>query len=603
MMRLLTWLCCLALGASAGAYTFEGYITGEVIDDQFGSEIATVDFNGDGYTDLVVGAPSNDEGGLSAGKVYLYLGGPSADLVADLHFIGAPSSFFGQALGSAGDFNGDGYEDLLIGAPFYDIPASSAGAAYLFYGGPSPDTVVDHIFTGQAASDFFGIAVAGIGDFNNDGFDDIAVGAYRADWASFTDAGKVYVYYGGTTPDFNADRILVGSADGERFGYALTAGDFTGDGSADIAVGAYSFDGLQLNQGRIYLYRGGSSPDTLSDYTITGDSAGYKYGWSLTSGDVNGDGHVDLIMGSDGVSTSSYAHGRVLVFHGGPSFDTTVDADFDLGRLQTDYLGFSIASGVDLAGDGGDEIVAGAPGNDDGGIDAGGAAVLTGPAALVADTVVLGSSASEEAGEAVGFWPWYTIGSKTAIVIGAPSYSSFTGRVHIFTFTGSAGAPPQLASIQDKVVGTDQLLQFSVAATDPDGTIPGVSANLLPSGASFIDNGNGSGTLTWIPGFADIGVHQVLFVASDGILADSQAVAITVIDTAGCCVLRGDANHNGESNVADLTYLVGYLFRGGALPPCPPEGDISGDDEINITDITALVSYLFRGGSVPSPCP
>ena len=206
-----------------------GYIYGEAAGDQFGSAFCTVDFNDDGYRDLVIGAPASDAGGTSSGKVYVYYGGIAADTCADLVLVGTSSSFFGKALSSAGDFNGDGIEDLLVGAPFYDSPASNAGAAYLFYGGATPDTVVDNIFTGGADSDYFGIALTGC-DFNHDGVSDIVIGAYKADWSTFIDAGRVYVFSGGLSPDFTVDYTLTGEAGGERFGYALTAGDFNGDG-------------------------------------------------------------------------------------------------------------------------------------------------------------------------------------------------------------------------------------------------------------------------------------------------------------------------------------------------------------------------------------
>ncbi len=602
-LHILTILLIMTLTASA--YEFVGTINGEVSGDQFGSAIATVDFNADGYPDMVVSAPAADDAGLSSGKVYIYYGGPDADTIPDLHLVGTASSFFGQALSSAGDFNNDGYEDLLVGASFYDIPATSAGAVFLYYGGPSPDTAVDHIFQGEAGGDYFGTSVAGIEDFNNDGFNDIAIGAYRADWGTFTGSGKAYIYYGGTSPDFTADQVLVGAADGERFGYDIASGDFNGDLESDLAVGAYSYDTGEINVGRIYIFYGGSSPDSIPDMTITGDSAGYKFGWSLTTGLVNNDGDIDLVMGSDGVSIDTFSTGRTYVFYGGAGFDASPDDSFSLGRLQADLLGLDVASGVDINGDGFDEIVAGMPGNNDGSTDAGGAVVLAGGTSISVDTTVYGSSAFEESGEAVGMWPWYGSSTTFVVAVGAPSYNSFTGRLFVYsTAAPSVNNPPVINSVGDKFVAAGETLGFPVSASDPDGTIPSLSANNLPGGASFVDNQDGTGTFSWATAISDTGAYSVTFVASDGSLADSTTATITVIDTAGCCIVRGNVDHTGtEPNVSDLTYLVDYLFRGGSLPPCPAEGDVDGNGEINVSDLTYLIDFLFRGGSTPPPCP
>jgi hypothetical protein len=591
-----------------GAYELVGYLSGENVGDQYGSAMCTIDFNADSFPDLVVAAPASDAAGTSSGKVYIYFGGNSADTIADLTLVGAASSFFGQSLASAGDFNNDGYEDLLVGAPFYDIPASNAGAVYLFYGGPSADTTVDHIFTGENASDYYGRAVAGIGDFNNDTYDDIAIGAYKADWGSFSNSGKVYVYYGGPSPDFTADKILVGESDGERFGWAVAGGDLNGDNVSDVAVGAYSYDAYTLNQGRIYFFYGSSSPDTLFDLTITGDSAGYKFGWSLTTGRVSNDSYQDLLMGTDGFSIDTFSAGKVFAYFGGPSWDGIADYSYNLGRLAHDYLGYSIASGVDLNEDGFDEFITGMPGNDDGGADAGGAVVFA-SGAIAPDTSVLGNSAGEEMGEAVALWQSFGDSHTHVFAVGASAYDSFRGRIVLYRLVNAApNQPPVLDPIGPKTITALDNLNFLVTASDPDGPPPSLLAMNVPSGATFTDHLDGTGTFDWTPALQDTGVYNVTFIASDGQLDDTEIVVITVIDTTGCCI--GDrGNVNGDAgddiNVADLTYLVDFLFRGGPAPSCTEEGNVNGDtqEQINVADLTYLVDFLFRGGALPPPCP
>jgi hypothetical protein len=591
-------------------YEFVGEVSGENAGDQFGSAFCTIDFNADGYSDLVVSASASDEAGLSSGKVYIYFGGPGADTSPDLTMVGAPSSFFGKSLASAGDFNDDGAEDLLVGAPFYDVPASSAGAVFLFYGGSSPDTAVDHVFTGEAASDYFGTSVAGVGDFNGDGFDDIAIGAYRADWGAFSNAGKAYVYYGGTTPDFVVDRILVGEADGERFGYSIAGGDFTGDGSSDIAVGAYSFDSSQfLNLGRIYLFHGGPTPDTVFDQIFTGDSSGYKFGWAMAPGFVTGDSYLDLIMGTDGYAIDTFATGRLYVFDGGPGFDKTPFFTYDLGRHEHDYLGFSVGSGSDLQSDGDDDLITGMPGNSDGGDSAGGAVVLSGGVSITVDTTILSTTPGEQMGHAVYLWGDYRDGS--AFVVSSIGHDNFRGRILFFSL--GAGGPtnhtPVLDPIGSMSVKFGNQLSFNVTAMDPDGDSVIFTIDPLPTGASFTENGDGSATFDWLPQEDDTGSYNMTFVASDGQLDDSELVTINVIDTASCCIgIAGNVDGDAEEliDIGDLTALVAYLY----IPPnpepiCFEEANIDGDAGglVDIGDLTALIAYLYIPPNVsPAPC-
>jgi len=590
-------------GASATGFELVGLVSGENVGDQYGSTVASLDFNGDGFRDMVVSAPANDDNGSSSGKVYIYYGGPSADTIADLTLTGDASSFFGKSLSSAGDFNHDGYEDLLVGAPFYDIPATSAGAVYLFYGGPGADAIVDHIFTGEYGGDYFGVAVSDAGDFNNDGYEDFAVGAYYNDWGGFTKAGKVYVYYGGTSPDYGADRILVGSADGERFGFAIASQDFNGDTFSDLAVGAYSYDDTEINQGRIYIYDGGTAPDTIPDLSITGYEAGQKFGWALDAGRINGDSHYDLVMGTDGFAIDTFAVGHIFVYNGGPSLDATADFDYDLGRSEHDYLGFDVATG-DFNNDSFDDILAGMPGNDDNGADAGGSLLFTGGASISFDTSFLGTSASQEMGKAVGFWEDFGSDGAVILAVGGSAADSYTGLLMLYQLSGSAeNSAPNISPVADQSVVVGSNLSFDVTALDPDGTTPVLYAENLPGGAGFVDHGDGTGTFDWTPSLSDIGVYNVRFIASDGSLDDTVYTTLTVLDSSNCCVLRGDMNHSGGLvDISDLTYLVEYLFGGGPPPVCMEEGDVNASADIDISDLTYLVNYLFGGGPASAPC-
>lgn len=505
----------VSLCSSANSYELVGVMLGESSGDQYGRAFCNLDFNDDGYQDLVASAPAADYAGTSSGRIYIYYGGPGADMVADLIIDGSASSFFGKALASAGDFNGDGVEDLLVGAPFYDVPATSAGAAYLYYGGQSPDVGVDVVFAGEVASDYFGIAVAGGGDFNNDGWGDIAVGAYKADWDSFSDAGKLYVYYGGPGGDTTADQLLAGEADGERFGYAVTMGDFTGDGVDDIAVGAYSFDGTEVNQGRIYVFNGNATPDAVPDHTITGVYGGDKFGWSLAGGLINNDAYTDIVMGTDGYVISNFSAGRVYVFDGGPTLDDVPSYTYDLGNAANDYLGSSVTAGVDINSDGSHDFMAGMPGNGSGGVSAGGAILFAGGASIAVDTTILGESANESLGQSVFFWPDFGSDGSSGIGFGggATGYDDFRGRAKMYRAEGS-----------------------------------------------------GSGPCCLPPTLGDCDQSGAVDITDISVLIDNQFLTLTPL----ICDEEGDCDYSGVVDITDLSILIDNQFLTlTPLGPCP----------------------------------
>jgi len=159
---------------------------------------------------------------------------------------------------------------------------------------------------------------------------------------------------------------------------------------------------------------------------------------------------------------------------------------------------------------------------------------------------------------------------------------------------------PVLDSIGPKSMMVGDTLEFRIGATDPD-LDPIVLDTLgVPLNASFIDSGNGAGSFIFNPTEEQSGVYNVTFIASDGELADSEIVEITVSSAHIC----GDVNDDDLVNTPDMVYLVRYLFRFGDPPKCPPEpytscGDANGDGVVNISDVVYLAIYLFKLGSEP----
>ena len=343
------------------------------------------DVNGDGYPDLLVGAPQFTADGANQGRVYLYLGSSSGPVSGTVvSFTGDDddgNGYFGNAV-TFGDVNGDGYGDAVIGE--YRC-GTDQGEAYIFYGSSSSiasralfssacNGSVCQTITGEAASNNFGKSVAA-GDINGDGYDDVIVGAYYYNSGD----GRAYIYHGGASginsgaafsaAATDADTIITGSAS-TSLGTAVTVGNFNTDDYADLVVSATYAGGT--SNGQAYVFPGSSSgivstatPASAANSVITGPNTTY-FGDRLTSGDVNGDGYDDLI------ATSIY-YNAAYIFHGGISTGIS-NVDFPSGgtantaltrEFANDYFGTSVACG-DVNGDGIDDVVVGAYGYQNG---------------------------------------------------------------------------------------------------------------------------------------------------------------------------------------------------------------------------------------------
>src|SRR5580765_4505148 len=350
---------------------------GENDGDTFGVSVASVgDVNGDGYDDFIAGAyfyPS--EGGR--GRAYLFFGGPGIDTVPDL-VLPNPSgdnvAWFGISVASAGDFNHDGYPDIIVGARNTGLP----GKAYIYYGGPSLDAIPDVTLTGEStgSNTWFGNSVASAGDVNGDGVDDVVVGA-PAYGTGGSQVGRVYVYYGGSTPDAIPDRVLTGTIAGNELGWVVgNAGDMNGDGHPDLFATAPRFYSGGTDPGGVYVWFGGPASDTVPDLTIRGLGASDRPAYADGAGDVNADGFSDLIVSKSG---------RAEVYFGGPSPDATADLTI-LGNFN------AVAGAGDVNGDGIADFMVGDPSNSAGGTYAGRVSVYFGGSSLdaVADLTFVG---------------------------------------------------------------------------------------------------------------------------------------------------------------------------------------------------------------------
>lgn len=448
------------------------------------------DANGDGYDDILIGAGYLDFGlQEDNGAAFVFSG-----LTGDTLFVfrGAiPRVYFGLDVAWAGDVNNDGYDDILVGSPG-GAPAWT-GQAFVF-SGLDGDTL--HIFSGESTYSEFGRSVSTAGDVNNDGYDGFIVGASSFD--NFR--GRVYVFSGNTGDTVFA---LSGNSPEQRFGHNVaSAGDLNNDGFGDIMISTYPFQDPCIGQAFVIS---GSSGDTL--YIFSGNSCHTEFGQRMTSaGDVNDDGIGDLIIGEAGFSGTANRIGRAYVFSG---------ADGDTIRVHTGEYAFNLlGSSVSGTGD-----------IDQDGFD---------------DYLVVAKD--------------YNSGDLYAV-----------GRVYVFS--GKTGDTLQLLTGNGYYMG-----------------LGGVATSLGDVDAD---------------GYSDMAFHSVFLDSSGEYLS-----RVTVHPVVSCRGIRGDANGDQyDADILDLTSLVNRIFKGSHNPSCFHETDVNSDGSHgNILDLTFLVDFLFRGGPAPGAC-
>ena len=352
--------------------------------------------------------------------------------LAEYAFIGeSPDDYAGYWVSTAGDVDGDGLDDVLVGAYDDDDMGRSAGAGYLILGssldlhGAFDLSVADYKIVGEDEGDWAGFVVETAGDIDGDGTPDILVGAYGVDDRGPT-TGAVYVVLSGsigatgTISLSDADYKIIGESERDYAGYALSsAGDIDGDGLDDILVGASGQEAGGRFAGAAYVILASSlatdPPTDLSkaDYKFVGETEEDWAGYSVSgAGDVDGDGLADLLIGADGDDGGSQAHASYLILGGELGATATVDlsaADYKfVGESSYDYAS-QVSTAGDVDGDGLDDIVIGAGGRDQGGTNAGAAYVILGSSLSeagsvdlsMADYVLVGERAGDSAGSTV----------------------------------------------------------------------------------------------------------------------------------------------------------------------------------------------------------
>ena len=310
---------------------------------QYGRAVAgDGDLDGDGYADLVVGGDH---------RAWVHYGAATGvgGRTSRLDDPNGRTGEFGFAVAVAPDLDGDGLDDLLVGDPGYD---ASRGLVALYPGvsGGTVSSTASLVLEGESAGEWFGVDVDGAGDVNGDGYGDLVVGAHA--WNGIT--GRAYVFHGATTGVATSPVTTLAGVDPlDNFGRAVDgAGDVDQDGYADVVVGAFN-GASAYGQGAVYAGSASGVASTPST-VVQGPAYGAKFGNTVAGlGDVDGDGYPDVGMGGHGTTTQAGVH------HGGPAGASATPVPRLTGGVT---LGKVLDGAGDVDGDGHADLLLADPG-------------------------------------------------------------------------------------------------------------------------------------------------------------------------------------------------------------------------------------------------
>lgn len=616
-------------------------IVGEFEFDQTGSSVSAAgDINGDGVDDLIIGARYASPVGSLSGRSYVIFGSASGlPGSIELNALNGTNGFSlngedsfdlaGESVSGAGDFNHDGRNDLIIGAPELVISRGGfdAGRSYIVFGSSSAfanpfnlsnlNGLNGNRINGESAADFSGTSVSFAGDINNDGIDDVIIGAPAFNANGF-DSGRSYVVFGsasGINDPFALSTLsgsngftLDGESGNDRSGFSVSrAGDINGDGIDDLIIGAPDAESNSTSRtGKSYVVFGSSSAfpnplqlrnlNSLNGFAINGESENDLSGFSVShAGDFNADGIDDLIIGAVNANPNGNSNaGKSYVVFGSDSglasplnLDTINGLNGIVlnGESSGDYSGRAVSHAGDINGDGIDDLIIGAPGVDyDTKYDTGRSYIVFGSASGLPNPfnlssldgqngfVLSGVFESERSGHSVSGAGDINGDGIDDLIVGAPGLSNQTGLSYVLfgrpsldlEISKSNGRPgvsagqPTTWSITIRNVGFADVRDAVLTDPLPPEVDAGTAVwTCTASAGASCPNASGSGDLNET---FDLSIgEELIYQLTANVTASEPAI---LINTATVTLANGLVDLNPINNSATDSDPVG-LFSDG----------------------------------------